>query len=280
MAFAAPRLDCPMTSLRQQALQAWLCADPEGKALAARAISLTAAAGADDEFNVHDQLPGRPERPILVTQSQLKQRSMATVEGRATLIHALAHIELNAIDLALDVVWRFSGMPDDFYRQWVGVAQEEALHFTLLRDHLRGMGGMGYEYGDFPAHDALWQMAAKTKGDVLARVALVPRTLETRGLDASPLVKAKLVGAGDLRAGEIIDIILRDEVGHVALGNQWYRWLCEQRGFEPVATYALLAQSYGAPRLRGPFNLEARRAAGFTEEELALLTIPKIAGFA
>ncbi len=206
---------------------------------------------------------------MLVPHTKAKQRSVNTVEGRAALIHAIAHIELNAIDLALDAVWRFAGMPDEFYRQWVGVAREEAYHFTLLRDHLRAMG---YEYGDFPAHNALWEMAEKTKGDVLARVALVPRTLETRGLDASPPLRAKLVNAGDHRAGEILDIILRDEIGHVALGNRWYRWLCEQRGLDPVATYTELAEKYGAPKPRGPFNLEARRAAGFTEEELRALS--------
>ena len=193
---------------------------------------------------------------------------MSTAEGRAALIHALSHIELNAVDLALDIVWRFPGMPSDFYRHWVNVAKEEAYHFNLLRDHLRGMG---YEYGDFPAHNALWEMAEKTKGDVLARVALVPRTLETRGLDASPPIKAKLVKAGDLRAGQILDIILRDEIGHVALGNHWYRWVCAERGLEPVATYAELARQYGAPKPRGPFNLIARREAGFTEEELRAL---------
>lgn len=148
------------------------------------------------------------------------------------------------------------------------MAQEEALHFTLLREHLLTLG---HDYGDFPAHDALWEIAAATRGDVLARVALVPRTLETRGLDASPPIKAKLVAAGDLRAGEILDVILRDEIGHVALGNRWYRFLCEQRGLEPVATYAELARAHRAPRPRGPFNLEARRAAGFSEDELAAL---------
>src|SRR5262249_26426557 len=147
-------------------------------------------------------------------------------------IHALAHIELNAIDLALDICWRFPGMPDDFYRQWMGVAQEEALHFELLRDHLRSLG---FDYGSFPAHNALWEMAEKTREDLLARLALVPRTLEARGLDASPPLKAKLVSVGDKRAGEILDIILRDEIGHVAIGNHWYRWLCAERGLDPLA---------------------------------------------
>ncbi|MDO8276889.1 MAG: ferritin-like domain-containing protein, partial [Burkholderiaceae bacterium] len=184
---------------------------------------------------------------------------------------ALAHIELNAIDLAADVVWRFAGMPPEFYRQWVQVAREEAHHFQLLRDHLRLLG---HDYGDFPAHTGLWDMAEKTKHDLLARLALVPRTLEARGLDASPAVRNKLTSAGDLRAGGILDIILRDEIGHVRIGNHWYRHLCAQQRLDPVSTGEKLAVEYGAPRLQGPFNLEARRAAGFGEDELALLARP------
>jgi len=198
----------------------------------------------------------------------VKQRSVRTAEGRAGLLHAIAHIELNAIDLALDAVWRFDGMPGAFYRDWLGVAREEALHFGLLRDHLLGLG---FRYGDFPAHNALWEMAERTRGDVLARMALVPRTLEARGLDASPAVKAKLMAVGDSVGASIIDVILRDEIGHVAIGNRWYRWLCERRGLDPVAAYDELAARHGAPRLRPPFNVEARRAAGFSDEELARL---------
>lgn len=193
---------------------------------------------------------------------------MASVEGRAALLHALAHIELNAIDLACDLCWRFPGMPDRFYRQWWNVAAEEALHFQLLRDHLRTLG---FGYGDFPAHNALWEMAEKTRGDLMARIALVPRTLEARGLDASPPIKAKLVAAGDARAGEILDLILRDEIGHVKVGNDWFRVLCAERGVDPVPTYAQLADQYQAPKPRGPFNMEARRAAGFGEDELSAL---------
>ena len=254
-----------MSTLRHLCLRAALLAYPDEK-LAATAAIASDKVGVDQLFE--DVPRGLRSTPVLMPAAKLTQRSVNTVEGRAALIHALAHIELNAVDLALDIVWRFAGMPDDFYRQWVRVAKEEAYHFTLLRDHLRGMG---HEYGDFPAHNALWEMAEKTKGDLLARVALVPRTLETRGLDASPPIKAKLVKAGDLRAGEILDIILRDEIGHVALGNHWYRWLCAERGLEPVATYAELAAQYGAPKPRGPFNLNARREAGFTEEELRAL---------
>ena len=174
----------------------------------------------------------------------------------------------NAINLALDAVWRFAAMPDAFYREWAQVAFEEATHFCLLRDHLTTHG---VAYGDFPAHNGLWEMAEKTQGDLLARLALVPRTLEARGLDASPPIRAKLAAAGDKQGAAILDIILRDEIGHVAVGNRWYRWLCAERDVDPVATYQTLAIAHSAPRLRGPFNLEARRAAGFDDAELAAL---------
>jgi uncharacterized ferritin-like protein (DUF455 family) len=213
-------------------------------------------------------VPGRPARPQLVSPLSVQPRSMRTVEGRGALIHALAHIEFNAINLALDAIWRFADMPRDYYADWLRVAAEEALHFSLLSAHLQTLG---FDYGDFPAHNSLWDMAEKTKDDILARMALVPRTLEARGLDASPVVRAKLAQAGDIAAAEILDIILYDEIGHVAVGNRWFAWLCEQRAIDPVAGYAELAMQYKAPPLRGPFNLDARRAAGFTESELAAL---------
>lgn len=258
-----------MTSLRREALAVLLTRDPDQKAAATRRLDEALSLDIDEVLIEPGGIPGRPQKPELVSHTQLKPRSMKAAEGRAALLHALAHIELNAIDLALDVSWRFDGMPEPFYRQWLTVAKEEALHFELLRDHLRSMG---YDYGSFPAHNALWEMAEKTKHDVLARIALVPRTLEARGLDASPPIKAKLLGAGDRRAGEILDVILRDEIGHVAVGNLWYRWLCAQRGLDHVATYDELAATYGAPRPRGPFNVEARRAAGFDDDELSRLS--------
>lgn len=254
-----------MNTLRCLALDLLITADPDEKARRTRAMDTALPVGADADIPARGVIPGRPARPVLVPHTELSKRSVHTTEGRAALIHALAHIELNAIDLALEICWRFQGMPDQFYVEWMGVAREEALHFELLRDHLASLGA---RYGDMPAHNALWDMAERTKHDLLARIALVPRTAEARGLDASPPIKAKLVKAGDLRGAEILDIILRDEIGHVAIGNRWYNWLCAQRGLEPVATYAALAQKYDAPRLRGPFNLEARLAAGFSPEEL------------
>jgi len=257
-----------MTTLREDALAALLACDAAAKIRLTRALDLARPVGAALELPEPLGVPGRPALPRLVPHIELKQRGVNTLEGRAQLLHAIAHIEFNAVNLALDVAWRFPGMPDEFYVDWLRIAQEEALHFTLLRDHL---AGLGFGYGAFDAHNALWEMAERTEGDLLARIALVPRTLEARGLDASPAVKRKLLGAGDTKAGEILDIILRDEIGHVAAGNRWYRWLCTQRGLEPVATYAGLAQRFGAPRLRGPFNIEARRLAGFDDEELKAL---------
>src|SRR5450830_1019966 len=198
-------------------------------------------------------LPGRPTQPLLVPPLQVKTRAMTTPEGRAALIHALAHIEFNAINLALDAVWRFKGMPEKFYADWLQVADEEAYHFNLLNTHLQHLG---FNYGDFDAHNSLWEMADKTKESILARIALVPRTMEARGLDASPQLKSKLVQAGDALVGDVLDIILRDEIGHVAIGNYWFNWLCEQQGLEPMSTFARLCQEYEAPKLKGPFNLD------------------------
>ena len=265
--------------LRREALALLQIADPADKAAAVRALAAQASVALDAETVLAEPagLPGRPARPPLVAPKHVPTRSPFTLEGRAALLHSIAHIEFNAINLALDAVWRFAGMPEAFYRDWLRVAAEESLHFTLLREHLRTLG---HDYGDFAAHDGLWTMAARTAHDIVARMALVPRTLEARGLDATPPMQQRLRQAGDLRAVAILDVILRDEVGHVAIGNRWYRWLCDREGLEPVATYARLARVHRAPRLRGPFNVDARRAAGFTEGEMAALVQQELAGAA
>ena len=256
--------------LRSAALKALLLADPAAKAAAARALHPLPEAPLDTQATLHTDaaLPGRTDRPPLVAPQDVKPRSPFTLQGRAALLHAVAHIELNAINLALDAVWRFAGMPAAYYRDWLSVGAEEALHFTLLAEHL---ATLGHAYGDFPAHDGLWAMTERTAGDITARMALVPRTLEARGLDATPPMQARLRKAGDERAVAILDIILRDEIGHVAIGNRWYRWLCERDGLDPVAHYAVLAARHGAPVSRPPFNTAARLAAGFTAQEIAAL---------
>ena len=260
--------------LRQLALQALMQPDPTQKVALGqqmRGLSAIFSIASDQLLQAPDGLPGCPARPELRSHLDVPKRSPFTTEGLAALLHAVTHIEFNAINLALDAIWRFRGMPDAYYLDWLQVAVEEAQHFSLLRAHLQTMG---YDYGDFPAHTGLWDMTAKTSDDVLARMALVPRTLEARGLDATPPMQAKLRKVATphaLRAVEILDIILHDEIGHVAIGNHWYRYLCTQRGIDPIAHYALLAAHYGAPRIKGPLNLEARRSAGFEEAELALL---------
>jgi uncharacterized ferritin-like protein (DUF455 family) len=258
--------------LRAHALQALALADPQAKTDAARTLWHGVTEGvmldAQATLELPPGLPGRPARPRLVEPSRVPHRPVHTAQGRAALLHAIAHIEFNAINLALDACWRFAGMPPEFYRDWLRVAAEEALHFTLLREHLQGLG---HDYGDVDAHDGLWAMAEKTAGDIVARMALVPRTLEARGLDATPGIQARLARAGDRRAVEILDVILRDEVGHVAIGNHWYRWLCEREGLDPVAYYGTLVQRHAAPRPKPPFNTAARRAAGFSDAEMAWL---------
>ena len=254
---------------RLQALQVLCERDPALKAQRTRALFAALDPETIDPLASHDpvpDLPGRPDLPRLVPPKDVPTRSPFTIEGRAALLHAITHIEFNAINLALDAAWRFAGMPVRFYRDWLQVASEEALHFTLLREHLRTLGA---DYGSFDAHDGLWLMTERTAHDITARMALVPRTLEARGLDATPPLQAKLARCGDTRAVEILDVILRDEVGHVAIGNHWYRWLCERDGLDAEAHYPVLARRYGAPRLRAPFNLAARRAAGFSETEIA-----------
>jgi uncharacterized ferritin-like protein (DUF455 family) len=263
---------------RLGALAALRLTDPEAKVSATRALfarlpsqPLDAAALLRTDGDARG-VPGRPERPLRVAATEVGKRSPFSAEGRAALVHSICHIEFNAINLALDAAWRFDGMPEAYYRDWLRVADEEALHFTLLHEHLRGTG---WRYGDFSGHDGLWSMCEKTRDDVLARMALVPRTLEARGLDATPLIQAKLcrVNTPDAQAAcAILDLILRDEIGHVAIGNRWYRWLCERDGLDPIAHYRLLHRRHEAPRLRAPFNLEARGRAGFTEEELRALT--------
>jgi uncharacterized ferritin-like protein (DUF455 family) len=259
--------------LRQRALQALCIPNPPEKVTKVQALWADRASLSIAEHAPRPdvELPGRPSKPELIHPAKVPRRSPFKPEGLAALLHAIAHIEFNAINLALDAVWRFDGMPPGFYEDWARVAAEEAYHFSLLREHL---SSLGYAYGDFAAHDNLWTMCEKTAGDVVARMALVPRTLEARGLDATPQIQDKLRRVGTpaaQRAVEILDVILADEIGHVAIGNNWYRWLCGRDGLDPVAHYQVLAARYDAPRLYPPFNEEARKRAGFSDEELAWL---------
>ena len=213
-------------------------------------------------------LPGRPQKPELVPPLTVPKRKMDTVEGRLSLLHSLAHIEFNAMNLALDAIWRFADMPEQYYDDWLKVAKEEAHHFSLIETHLQSAG---IAYGDYPAHNSLWEMVERTSDAVIARMALVPRTMEARGLDAVPAIRDRFKQIKDYQVVEILETILRDEVGHVLIGNQWFNFLCAKESLSPIKTYKELARAYCAPTLRGPFNLEARKQAGFTIEELSLL---------
>ena len=251
------------------ALAALQIQDPAVKTAAtlalARAAKRSTAWQLDRSIPEPTGLPGQPSALQLVHATTLKMQPLHTPQGRGILLHALAHIELNAVNLALDAVWRFPNMPLAFYQQWLAVARDEAYHYRMLA---RRMAAVGVVYADHPAHNSLWDMAHKTAGSVLARMALVPRLHEARGLDAAPAVRQKLIGCGDSASAAVVAVILRDEVGHVAVGNHWYRTLCQLQGLEPLSHYAALCKAYGAPALRPPFNLEARREAGFTDAEL------------
>jgi uncharacterized ferritin-like protein (DUF455 family) len=259
--------------LDHRALACLRLADPDAKCAGAAALREDWLAGRV-LFAIHAappeaiDIPGRPDKPQLVPPPEIGRRSIHTREGHAALIHALTHIEFNAINLALDTVYRFRDLPRDFSSDWLQVAAEGAHHFTLLRDHLHSLG---YDYGSFPAHDGLWQMCRRTAHDPLVRMALVPRLIEARELDANPAIVRKLHVIGDTRGVEILAIVLRDEIGHVRIGNRWYEYLCVQRGLDPVEQFQKLLKEFDAPRPRPPLHSEARLAAGFTAAELAYL---------
>ena len=234
----------------------------------------TAAAWREQQLSLKKHLPilkfenpGRPEKPELVAAKDLNRRKASSKTGHAALIHSICHIEFNAINLAWDAVYRFQDMPEQFYSDWIQVAEEEALHFELLSEHLRTIG---YVYGDFTAHNGLWESALLTAHDPMVRMALVPRVLEARGLDVTPGIVKKLKAIGDEKAVSILDIIFRDEVGHVEAGSRWFRYLCELRDLNAEETFQNLLNEHMKGVIRGPFDHKVRKA-GFTEEELKYL---------
>ncbi len=212
--------------------------------------------------------PGRPEKPELVDPKQVPRRNFTSLKGRLSLVHAIAHIEFNAINLALDAVYRFQHMPEQYYADWCQVAAEEALHYTLLADYLNSHG---MSYGDLAAHNGLWEMAIKTDSDVLVRMALVPRVLEARGLDVTPGMIKKLQGSGDIQLIDILQKIFDDEIGHVKIGSYWYKSLCSDRQLEPDETFLALIEEYMQGARFGPFEIEARIEAGFSPTEMQAL---------
>lgn len=223
----------------------------------------------DPSFPVHPiGAPGRPEKPELVDPTRVPRRRLGSEAGRAALIHAIAHIEFNAINLALDAAYRFRGMPEQYYLDWISVAGDEARHFQLLQTRLEKLD---HQYGDFPAHNGLWEMAEKTGDSCLVRMALVPRVLEARGLDVTPGMIERLQGAGDKESIAALKVILDEEVRHVAIGSHWFNYCCAQENKPPVETFLELLREHFSGFIRGPFNIPARSQAGFTAEEMDAL---------
>lgn len=249
------------------------CADVEAKLALTDAVADEFAAGrldpCSDEAPAPIGAPGRPARPLLVSPRRLPQRGLGSDAGRAALIHAVAHIEFNAVNLAWDAVYRFRDMPPEYYRDWITVAVDEARHFRLLAARLCQLG---HGYGDFDAHDGLWEMAVKTSATCLARMALVPRVLEARGLDVTPGMIERLRSAGDETSADILAVILREEVAHVAAGSRWFVRCCAQAGLDPAMTFSALIAEHAPGAIKGPLNTDARLAAGFSSDELARLT--------
>ena len=256
-------------NLFEQALSCLLIDDPQKKAEAVFVLQKRWLEGQLNCLPLSEILPlsspGRPALPILVDPRDVPRRNFSSLKGRLSLVHAIAHIEFNAINLALDAIYRFQDMPEQFYTDWCLIAAEEAQHFTLLSDYLLSHS---VSYGDFPAHNGLWEMAVKTDFDVMVRMALVPRVLEARGLDVTPGMINKLEPTGDISLIEILQKIFDEEIGHVRIGSYWYKSLCEERQLEPDKTFLQLIGKNMAGAKYGPFETEARLEAGFSHEEM------------
>ena len=260
-------------NLFEQALNCIETTDPVEKAAVTRALQNRWRAGELEALSGRDAVaipvPGRPEKPRLVDPRKVPKRGFKSRQGLLRLAHAITHIEFNAINLALDAVYRFRDMPGDFYHDWLRVAAEESSHFLMLQAYLESYGA---GYGDFDAHNGLWEMAVKTDHDVMVRMALVPRVLEARGLDVTPGMIAKLKVAGEQALVDILEIIHEEEIGHVRIGTRWFNHVCDRRGLVPRDTFTRLLDEYMKGVIQGPFDEASRLQAGFTEDELQHLT--------
>jgi uncharacterized ferritin-like protein (DUF455 family) len=217
--------------------------------------------------------PARPAKPVLLAPREMPKRGKAGSEsGRIALLHALAHIEFNAVDLACDLIARFASpeLPRPFFDDWATVAEEEAIHFSLISERLCALGSA---YGALPAHDGLWEAAEETSHDLLARLAIVPLVLEARGLDVTPMMIKNLEAAGDNESVAILQRIYKDEIGHVAAGERWFTWMCYEQAIDPTGTYHRLVRRHFRGRLKPPFNRAAREAAGLEPEFYEPLSI-------
>ena len=250
-------------SLAEAARDVLLCGDADGKARLAREVAARWRSGelATGAMAPIPDRPSRPARPELRLPRDMPRRSFKGERGRIALLHSLAHIELNAIDLAFDLAGRFAGaaMPREFFDDWVGVGDDEARHFALLQARLAAHGSA---YGELPAHDGLWQAAEETRHDLMARLAVVPMVLEARGLDVTPAMIGRLTAAGDLQSARVLETIYTEEQEHVGAGARWFAFLCRERSIEPEATFHALVRRHFRGALKPPFNTEARLAAG------------------
>lgn len=252
--------------IRQVALQALAEANISKKCHLVQSIDQSLPIDTHALLTPHEPLPGIPKHPELVDPKKVPVRAITSPDGHAAMLHAIAHIEFNAINLALDIIWRFPKMPETFYLDWLQVAKEEVYHFKLVTERLEQLG---YHYGDFQAHSGLWDMAEKTQNDLLARLALVPRYLEARGLDVNPLIQEKFKSIGDTASIAILEIILRDEIGHVGFGSKWFHYLCEHQQRSAEDCYKELLAQYQLNKPNRQANLVAREQAGFSQNELA-----------
>ncbi len=262
-----------MTTLCDAAVAVLQSADPAEKLRLSRATAEKWRDGRISEIGTTSapSRPARPARPVLRRPGDMpRRRPGGGIEGRIALLHALAHIELNAIDLAWDIIARFAGekLPRAFYDDWVTVAGEEARHHGLLAERLTALDAA---YGDLPAHDGLWQAAEETAHDLLARLAVVPLVLEARGLDVTPAIIGKLERAGDGASAAVLQVIYDDEIGHVAIGKRWFDFVCARRDLEPVSAWQDLVRRHFKGRLKPPFNEDGRTAADFPPDYYAPL---------
>ncbi len=253
--------------------QALLQKDPAQKIQMVNRLQSDVANG-ELEFLAHEHIesidvPGRPDKPELVHPSQVARRKLNSQKGRIALIHAICHIEFNAINLALDAAYRFQQMPRDYYLDWLQVAVEEARHFNLLTERLSQLGSY---YGELSAHNGLWEMAQKTRHSLVERMALVPRVLEARGLDVTPGMIERLRAVDDQQTVDILEVILREEIGHVEVGTRWFRYACEQQQINSESTFIALLRRYAVSADSASMHVAAREQAGFSKAELKALS--------
>lgn len=250
--------------LTSRAVAILTTAEPERKVSLSRdAASAWRAGETDVGTATPPDHPARPARPELLAPRHMPKRNAGGEQAaRAALMHAVAHIEFNAMDLAWDIVARFTAenLPREFYDDWVGVAAEETAHFNLVAGRLTELG---IAYGDLPAHDGLWQAAAATAHDLAARLAVVPLVLEARGLDVTPAMINRLRSNGDSDSAAVLEVIYHEEIGHVAVGRRWFDWICARRNCDPAPTYQTLVRQHFKGLVKPPFNTAARDAAGF-----------------